>query len=237
MNIQAFVYKVKSQFTFVLWYLGIYLPLMLSIYFILYKTSYLGPNEGSYIYRIWGSTIFLWAISIRFKEDFDFLLTMSYTRKEIYAALSGTAVVLSGIFSALIVLERVLVDFLNSTFSLYNITDPIHRFSPYANGNFVTQFLFFFTLCLCGSVFGILLGSLFYRFGKRFVTSFWLAVLIIPTAFLPMVIWHQHFSGFLPTLGKFLTAFDIVVSSGYQVLLTVIFGIAALLHIQKLPQK
>lgn len=234
-------YKMRYQSTWAAWYLAIYVIVMLLLYYGLIKTSLINTSEGSLVYRIWGSIIFQFAVTMRFKEDFDFFLTLSNTRNEIFQSLLGVVFCFSAFFSGLIVMERLIVDHLNNIFGYHNITDPFHFFSPYGTDNLYVQFVFFLVLCFCCSVFGILMGSLFYRFGRKFTIAFWLMFSAIPLVFFPLLLWPLYQQGnlskFISALGAFLGNFDVLASSGYLLILTIVFSIAAYLNIRRLPQK
>ena len=234
-------YKMRYQFTWVAWYLVIYVITMSLVYYGLIKTSLINNSTGSLFYRLWGSVIFQFAISMRFKEDFDFLLTLSNTRNDIFQSLLGVAFGFSAFFSGLIVLERMIVDHLNNVFEYHNITDPFHFFAPYGTDNLYIQFVFFLVLSVCCSIFGLLMGSLFYRFGKKFTLAFWLMFSAIPMVFFPLLLWslHQrsHLSISITAMGEFLRNFDVLAISGILFILSIVFGATAWVNIRRLPQK
>lgn len=230
-------YKMRYQSTWAAWYLAIYVITMLLVYYGLIKTSLINTSEGSLVYRICGSIIFQFAVTMRFKEDFDFFLTLSNTRNEIFQSLLGVVFCFSAFFSGLIVMERLIVDHLNNIFGYHNITDPFHFFAPYGTDNLYLQFVFFLVLCICCSIFGLLMGSLFYRLGKKFILAFWLMFSAIPMVFFPLLLWRSHLSRSITAMGEFLGNFDVLASSGYLLILTIVFSIAAYLNIRRLPQK
>lgn len=234
-------FKMKYQFTWAVWYLFIYGVVMLLLYYALMKTNLISATEGSLVYRIWGLVIFQFAVTMRFKEDFDFFLTLSNTREQFFHSLLGTSVGFSVIFSAIIVLEKVVVDSLNIKFGFQNISDPLHFFAPYATNNLFVRFVFFLVLSVCCSVCALLLGSLFYRFGRKFTLAFWLFFSSIPIIFLPIVLWsinqRGNLSAFIAATGRFFTSFDVMAASGYLLMLAIVFGFAAFLNIRRLPQK
>ena len=235
--VQNIRYKMRIQVTFSAWYLVIYLITMLLVSYILIKTSVISSSTGGLFYRIWGSVIFQFAISMRFKEDFDFLLTLSNTRKDIYYSLLGVTIGFSAFFSGLIVLERLIVDHLNNVFGYHNITDFFHFVAPYTTDNLFLQFVFFLVLCTCCCIFGLLMGSLFYRFGKKFTLAFWLMFSAVPVVFFPFVLWGSHSSVTMTAMGEFLRNFDVLAGSGVLLILTIVFSSAAYRNIRRLPQK
>lgn len=226
---------------FAAWYLIITVALLFLLYYMLIKTSLITNNTGSISYRLWGAVIFQFAISIRFREDFDFLLTLSNTRLQIYQSFIGVAVIFSAFYSGLIVLEKVIVDHLNTILGLHTVKDIFHFLAPYAIDNLVIQFVYFFMLCLFFSVSGLLIGSLFYRFGNKFVLAFWLLFSAIPTVVFPLYLWILHLRSNLDEsiriMGDLITTFDVTAGAGVLFVLTVIFGIATWLNIQHLSQK
>ena len=234
-------YKIGYQFSWIMWYLVIYMTVIFSVFYGLIRTDLINISSGSLVYRIWGLILFQFAISTRFKEDFDFLLTLSNTRQEIFQSLLGVGIAFSTLFSGLIVLERLIVDLLNNRFGYQNIADPFHFFSAYATNNLFLQFLFFLVLSICCSIFGLLLGSLFYRFGKIFRWVFWLMISSILIIYFPLLLWSLYQSSRLSILmtsvGDFLRTFNVLASSGYLFMLTIVFSLAAYLNIRRLPQK
>ncbi len=233
-------YKMGYQYSWIALYIGIYLAIMLGIYFALIKTDLISAGEGSLIYRVWGSVFVHFGWTMRFKEDFDFLVTLSSTRMEIFYSLLGVAFIFSAIFSFLISLEKLIVDYLNNVFGYFNISDPFHFFSPYVTDNIFLVFFYFFMLCLCLSIFGLLSGSLFYRFGKKSTTAYWLVISSIPSVFFPLYLWALYKKGeltsYITDMVEFLRTFDLLAGSGYMFLLTIVFAIGAYLNIRRLPQ-
>lgn len=233
-------YKLRVQWSMAIWYLTIYPLSMLLVYFALIKTGVISQQEGSLMYRLWGSSIFLFAISIRFREDFDFLLTMSVSRNEIFKTHLAPAILFSGLFSALIVIEKAVVDHYNKVFGFVNINDSFHTFAPYSE-NLLTVFLYFLMLLLACSTTGILLGSLFYRWGQKFVLVFWLIFSAIPVVVLPGIMWGWHRRGQLSDrmsdLGTYLTGFNVPVATVILLLLAVVMSVATWFSIKRLSQK
>ncbi|MCP4419592.1 MAG: hypothetical protein GY805_23515 [Chloroflexi bacterium] len=234
-------YKFGYQFGWSLWYFGIYGLVMALLSYALIQSDLVNRSEGSLVYRIWGVVIFQFAISTRFKEDFDFWLTLSNTRKQIFQSLLGVAMFFSLFFSGMIVLERLLIDYLNQRWSYLNITDPIHFFAPYTTDSLFWQFFFFFGLTAFCSLLGLLLGSLFYRYGKIFRLAFWIIVSSIFLLILPFLFWSLYrqsaLSGVMADTSAFLRDFNVLASSGYLLILTILLGAAAYLSIHRLPQK
>lgn len=236
----ALKYKFRVYGTMAAWYVAVYPLAMILVSFILIKTSVINENEGSLIYRLGSCVIFLFAVFIRFKEDFDFLLTLSTTRREIFLSNVITAFEFGTIFSVLVVVERVIVDYLNQIMGFQNTVDPFHFFSAYAVSNLFVQFLYFVMLCFVCSMTGILLGSLFYRFGKKFTLVFWLLFSALPTIVLPMYLWAMHqrnqLAESMSTVGSYLNTFNVLSASGTLFLLSMLIAGAAWINIRRLQQ-
>ena len=230
-------YKLGYQLPWLMWYLIIYLILMMLIFTVLIKTSLIHSGEGSLVYRLGVAVIWQFAIAIRFREDYNFFLTLSNTRHDIFLSLVGNMLILSTFFSGLIVLEKVVVDYLNQVLGLHQIIDPFHFFSPYAADHPLWLFVFFIAAGLCFSVFGLLLGSLFYRFGKTFTLVFWLVFSSIPVLLLPVLVWPGYFSISLKPVGDLLEGFNVLAGSGVLFILALIFSTASYINIRKLPQR
>jgi hypothetical protein len=85
------------------------------------------------------------------------------------------------------------------------------------------------------------MGSLFYRFGKKFALLFWLSFSAIPAIVLPLILWIFYQQGRLSILisatGEYLHYFDLTAVSWFFFVLTLIFGIGAYLNIRGLPQR
>ncbi len=233
-------YKIGYQLPWAMLAIAIYITSMFLIFYLLIKFSLINQGEGSFVYRLWFLVIFQFAISMRFKEDFDFLLTLGSSRNEIFQSLMGVGLFFSFLFSGLIILEQIIVDLLNNLFGYHNIIDPFHFLSPYGSDNILIQFVFFFMLSVCCSIFGMLFGSLFYRFGKKFTLAFWLLLSAIPTILIPLFLWIFHQRGQLSTsisaIGEYLRYFDLMSVSWFFFILTIVFGVSTYLNIRRLPQ-
>lgn len=234
-------YKMKYQSSWVLWALAIIVGVLVLIFYPLIKFSVISENEGSLVYRLWVLIIVQFAITMKFKEDFDFLLTFSNTRSVIFRSQLGVVFVFSSLISFLIVLEKQVVDYLNNVFGFHNIIDPFHFLSPYGSDNIFMQFVFFFVLGVCFSLFGLLMGSLFYRFGKKFTLAFWLIFSAIPTVVFPLILLIFHFQNKLEqsitSMVEFIKFFDLLSGSWILFIIAILFGTAAWLNIRRLPQK
>ncbi len=235
-----FKYNMREQIIKSIWYLSIYTLIIAIIYVALIMTRIFSESGGGLIYRIWGATIFLFAIFIQFKDDFNFMLTLSMTRWEVFLGKMATAFSFGFIFGLLILLERIIVDRLNVVFNFQNITDPFHFWSPYQTDNLFVMFIYFFLLSLCFSLVGIFLGTLFYRFGNKFVLAFWLIFSAIPTVFLPFFLWVQYKRGILgenmSALGSYLTNFNLLGASASLFVITLLIAGLTWLNIRRLSQ-
>lgn len=234
-------YRINNQLTWIAWYLPIYILVMFLVYFILINTNIINSNSGSIGYRLWSAVIFQFAVSLKFKEDFDLFITLSNSRLEIFQSLLGIVFSFSTFFTILILAEHLIIDYLNNFLGLHNIKDIFHYFAPYSTENLFVQFIFFLLLSTCCSVFGLLSGSLFYRFGKKFTLVFWLIFASIPLVFLPLLLWpfseNNHLPVTITSLSKFLTSFNVLAASGYLFVITTILSIITYINIRRLPQK
>ena len=237
----ALKYKFQVCKAVAAWFLTIYPIAMILVSFILVKTSTINEYQGSLIYRLGASgTIFLFASFIRFKEDFDFLLTLGITRRDIFIANTIIAVGLSTLVSILVVVERAIVDYFNNMLGFHNANDPFHLFGAYALDNLFIQFIYFLMLGSCCALTGVLLGSLFYRLGKKFTLVFWLPFSAIPTIVLPMYMWAMYnrneLASSMSALGTYLKTFNVLSASGTLLVITIVVCVAEWLNIRRLPQ-
>ena len=83
-------YRMRYQFSWVGWYMIIYIAVMIMIFYPLIKYSLINAKEGSLAYRLWGLVVFQFAVTLKFKEDFNFFLTLSSTRREIFQSFYET---------------------------------------------------------------------------------------------------------------------------------------------------
>ncbi len=230
-------YKARTHFNWSLWFLGIHSATMTITYYALIKTSVISSAEGALFYRLWTALFFLFGTSIKFREDYNFFLSMSSTRQEVYRALTGVTLIFSASFGFLMVLEKHLVDSINRALGFLNPTDPFHFLSPYTSEDIVLPFLFFFTLSALCSLSGVFLGSVFYRFGKKFTLIFWLLFSSIPLLILPLSLLHKNAKENLIETWRVLKIFDLASASGLLAGGTLLLAIALYINIRKLPQK
>jgi hypothetical protein len=243
------MHKVQSNISFRLRYLLIWLSWTLVIYFILVPVIFyvliqagsVSPSRGSLVYRICALIIYQFIVSAKFREDFDYFLTFSNTRKEIFYSLSSVAIISSTLISIIIVLEKIVIDFLNEWLGYRNITDPFHAFAPYATDNIFALFFFFLTLCIALSFLGMLLGSLSYRFGKKFDLIVWAAVAFISIIYLPLAMWslyqEDQLTVGLTTFFESLGGFNVWANSSYLLLIAIVLGAFTFVNLRRLPQK
>ena len=234
------IYKLKYQLPWYFWYMGIYLLSISLLYGILIKTGIINACTGSLSYRLWGSGFFLFAISLRFKEDFDLFLTLGNSRKIILLSFTGAAVVEAAVIALMITIEKVIMDVLNRQMLLY-VKDFFHTLAPYRAPRLLYTFLFFMSLSIFISMFAILISSLSYRFGNKFTWGFWLSLTLLPVIVVPAAIGFpgdlEAMGIFLRNIGEFLKSFNILRASGWLILLSAAAGTGAFLNIRFLEMK
>ena len=241
-KIQANVkYRLRYLLILLLWPMAIYFILVPVIFTALIQTDVISTNSGSLVYRLGALVIHQFIVSAKFQEDFDTFLTFSNTRQAIFYSLAVVAVIKSGLISVLIVLEKVIIDFLNTRLGFQNITDPFHAFAPYAIDNIFALFFFFLTLSIAVSFLGILLGSLSYRFGKRFDLIVWATVAIVSVIYLPLAMWSLYqedrltavLINFFAPLGEF----NVLANASYLLLIAIALGALTFINLRRLPQR
>ena len=236
----ALKYKYRIHSTMAAWYLVIYPLSMVLVSYMLIQTAVISEQEGSLIYRLGTSVIVLFAMFTRFKEDFDFLLTLSTPRRDVFSAQILTALGFSAFFAFLTVVEKTIVDRLNQMLGFQNFVDPFHFFSPYSLSNPFLQFFYFWTLGLTCALVGILLGTLFYRFGKKFTLIFWLAFSAVPAIFLPGYLWllyqRNELGPSMSNVGTFLSTFDVPAAVGTLSMVSIVVIAVTWLNMRRLPQ-
>lgn len=234
-------FRLRYLLTWLSWNLAIYFTIIFIVFYALIQTGIIGTSNGSLVYRIWALIIFQFVISAKFQEDFDYFLAFSNTRQEIFYSLGSVAAINSAIISVIIVLEKVIIDFLNGRLGYRNIIDPFHAFAPYATGNILALFFFFLTLSIALSFLGMLLGSLSYRFGKKFDLLVWAAVSVLSIIYLPLAMWSLFQQGRLTAVSnaffESLGSFNVWANSGYLLLIAIVLGALTYLNLRRLSQK
>ena len=162
--LEGFKYRTAFQVKWLLFGLAVYALAISATFYGLIRFSLISESEGTLVYRLFFLIITVAAFSMRFREDFDFFLALSFSRREIFYALLSSALALCLGVSVLIIAEKSVVDVLNGALGLRNAVDPFHHVSPYRTGNLFTRFAFFFSLSAAFSVFGILMGIPFWPF-------------------------------------------------------------------------
>ncbi|MEM7117078.1 MAG: hypothetical protein AAF614_31890 [Chloroflexota bacterium] len=234
-------FRLRYLQTWLSWTLAIYFILVPIIFYVLIQAGIVGPSRGSLVYRMPALVIHQFIVSAKFQEDFDYFLTFSNTRQEIFYSLGTVAIINSTLITAIMVLEKVIIDFLNGWLGYRNITDPFHAFAPYATGNIFALFFFFLTLSIALSFLGMLLGSLSYRFGRNFNLIVWAAVAVISLVYLPLAMWSWYqegqltavFIAFFEPLGNF----NVWATSGYLLIIAIMLSAFTFLNLRSLPQK
>jgi len=235
------IYRLRYLQTWLSWTLAIYFVLVPIVFIVLIQASIVNPSRGSLVYRLSALIIYQFIVSAKFQEDFDFFLTFSNTRKDIFYSLGSVAVVNSAIISALIALEKVIIDLLNGWFGYNNPIDPFHAFAPYATDNIFSLFFYFLMLSTALSFLGMLLGSLSYRYGRRFDLLVWAIVAFLSIIYVPLAMWSLHqqdrLTTALNTFGEFLAGFNVWTQSGNLLLISIALSAVAFLNLRRLPQE
>lgn len=234
-------FRLRYLLTWLSWTMAIYFILVPVVFYVLIQTGIVSTSRGSLVYRMSGLVVYQFIVSAKFREDFDYFLTFSNTRQEIFHSLSSVAVINSALISVIIVLEKVMIDFLNGRLGYRNITDPFHAFAPYAVDNILALFFFFLALLFALSFLGLLSGSLSYRFGKKFDLIVWATVSVISIIFWPLAMWSLYQEGRLTAVinafFESLGGFNVWANSGYLVLIAIVLSALAFINIRRLPQK
>jgi hypothetical protein len=233
-------YRLNGQSYLIIGALCLYALIMLVVSYAL--VNLLDKiNEGSLVYRFWGQVWLVLAVGMRFKEDFNLLLPLGNTRKDIFLAHLLFNIGLSMVLGILIIFEKVLIDYLNGVRGYVHIVDPFHFVSPYRSDDIFLIFLYFFTLGLAISMFGQLMGTIFYRYGKKFIVTFWLVLSAFPLIILPSLLWAVYSQGylrdFIQVIVHFFEYYDLQAASINQLILAMAFSVAAYFSIRRLPQK
>ena len=237
----GFGYRAKYHASWLLFGLAVYAVAIGATFYFLIRFSLINESEGSLVYRLFFLIIAVGTFPMKFKEDFDLFLTLGYSRREILAVMLSVSLVLCFGVSILIIAEKAAVDSLNEALGLRNVIDPFHFVSPYRTGTVVGRFFFFFSLSAALSAFGILMGSLFYRWGRIFMTLYWIAASTVPVFLLSVMALVAYRNGRLDDAAAafrvFIGDFDLIRAAGCFAAAAVLSGILACVNIRKLPQK
>ena len=177
----AVKHKLAYQFLWIGCYIGIYAFFISLTYWILLATGLMSSSSGSLGCRLWGLAFLQFAVALRFKEDFELFLNIHLTRTRIWAVLASANLIAAFAGTVCIALEKTAIAALNSALGMQSV-ELLSKTAPYQTGNMGVFFLFFFSALVFLSAAGMLVGSLFYRFGPKSVWFFWLAVSLIPVA-------------------------------------------------------
>ena len=233
-------FKIRYQCPWAVLYLVIMLLSLIIAYYVLIRYGIINPATGSIGYRLWGAVLFQFAVSVRFREDFDLFLTMSFTRGEIFRILAVTGLIFSVFFSVFIEAEKAAVDSINSALGFY-LKELFQKLPPYRNTGVFIRFFFFTSLTFFCSMSGLFLGTLFYRFGKRFMQVFWISVTSLPLVLVPLMIGPLNQRTVLADMavrtGSFLYTFNTVSAVLILSVLSAAFCAAIFMVMRRLPKR
>jgi hypothetical protein len=110
------------------------------------------------------------SLSSMYKQNFNHLLMMSNTRKNILGSFFISTAVTALLFAAFSLISQLIDKALSYLFVIPQI-DILSGL--YKNINYFSDFVWVFSTLLLVSAFAMLYGSLRYKFGKKFVIIFW----------------------------------------------------------------
>lgn len=192
-----FVNTTKSTVGF----LGIYtaISLALLIMFLNLNDSNSNGSISSGFY-IGGSVYAFVYVIANYKAMFNYLLIFGNTRKNIFLSSAITSIMLSILLSVVSILSLFIENVLSKVF-LYNNSANLLSLI-YNSSNYASEFLWFtaFFIMICS--FSMLYGSLAYKFGKVFVTVFWVGF-GVSWMVLPIISGMNNVSIFITALKTF----------------------------------
>lgn len=179
---KCFRFQTRNMFKSVLTFLFIYILVLiglLSITLVSAGTRYNSFRSGFFL----GSLIFTFIYAAAdYRSTFNYLLIYGNTRKTIFLSTMFANIALSVTMSVLTTLFSLGENFVTRTSSNGIDMSLVHLLYP--NSNLASELLFMTLLFLLVTSFASVYGSLAYKFGKFFITPFWilfgLAVLLIP---------------------------------------------------------
>ncbi len=234
-------YKLNLSSIMIISWLGAYIISISIVNFFLIKYSIISTSDGSFFYRIWGILFMVLAVSLRFKEDFNYLLTLGNTRLKIFQTNMVFNTGLSVLVALVVLIEKLVVDKLNIILNYRNITDFFHLISPYSTNNILLQFLYFLSLSILISMAGFLIGTLFYRLGNKFTIVFWVVVSGVLPLVILLYVSYFHQRGELETviydIKIYLQSFNLLKSSMFYLLFGAFAGLGAYFNIRRLVLK
>ncbi len=172
-------FKLKSSIKSTLWFLGIYYIIYLAMFLMLRAMVKSSPRSSGNMqsgFFIAGAIFLFIYIAANYKPNFNFLLMFGNTRKNIFL----TAVVVNTVISILMSVVSIISQSLDVTLTnelsgngiSHNkgLLDMIYQ----NNVNIASEFLWYLMLFVTIYSLAMLYGSLSYKFGRIFITVFWI---------------------------------------------------------------
>jgi hypothetical protein len=162
------------------WFLAIYSAVCLFLFFLTFQMTKSYPNSSGSINSgfFFAGAIFLFvSVSAGYKPHFNFLLMFGNTRRNISLSSVCTFSILSVVLAVISLIAQLLdkaatVVLAGNSRRIYqDLLSTIYK----NNVNAATEFLWFLGLFLLIFSVAMLYGSLSYKFGKAFITCFWIA--------------------------------------------------------------
>lgn len=226
---------VLACLIYLLVYAGlVFFKIQYPVYFYEYSLGY-----SAWLWGGWTINVIVY-ICIFFKPDFNFLLIMSNTRKNIFGSQTAYTIIISSILAIIATLDLELVMFINRYFEFKEWTLMTFLYKT-AAPNFSMQVFLFFAYYLSVSMFAFFMATLAYRYGRMFHILFWGFIIAVTCVILPILLW---FFGLYTPIYQFLSwalgfgkGSGMLIGAGNLMILAVIFGMATYFGMRRLPLK
>jgi hypothetical protein len=174
-------FQLRSVLQSTSWFLGIYLAVYLVLYVLLIQlVNSSGSGSGSINSGFYfAGAIFIFVqVAASYKPNFNYLLMFGNTRRNIFLSTVSVSAVLSVIMAVVSVATQFLDYALTKEFSkkASTVYENLLTVLYQNNVNIATEYWWYLALFVMIFSLAMLYGALAYRFGKLFITAFWVGL-------------------------------------------------------------
>jgi hypothetical protein len=185
-------FQLKGALQSTSWFLGIYLVIYLFLFVLLQQLISSSDNSSGSVnsgFFLAGAIFVFVQVSASYKPNFNYLLMFGNTRRNIFLSTVSASAALSVIMAVISVASQFVDNAITKTLSknseavYYDLFSILYK----SNVNTFTESLWFLAMFIVIFSLAMLYGAMAYRFGKVFITAFWVVLGLCLTV-LPLTI-------------------------------------------------
>jgi hypothetical protein len=174
-------FQARSALQATSWFLGIYLAIYLALFVLLQhlvNSTSSGSGSTNFGFFFAGAIFIFVLVAASYKPNFNYLLMFGNTRRNIFLSTVTVSTALSILMAAVSIVSQFVDTAITKELSksaetaYYDLLTMLYK----SNVNTATEYWWYLALFIMIFSLAMLYGAMAYRFGKVFITIFWVGL-------------------------------------------------------------